>query len=127
MSDDVRQNEDVIEEQTIDLSSAESRRDFVTKLASAAGAIAAVGLVSSVAGQEADAAERTAAPVAAAKLKTDAQAVPRGVAAIQTQTLANGFALSLSGADIGNVLQREGLVKPGVSMDKVAVKLELST
>lgn len=127
MAKDAKKTKGTVVEQTVDLSSDESRREFVTKLASAAGAIAAVGLISGVVGQKADAAEPATARMATTNAKTAAPLVPRGVAAIKTQNLENGFAMSLSGGDIGKALQREGLVKPGVSADKVAVKLELST
>ena len=112
-------------EQEIDLGSEQSRREFVTKLASAAGAIAAAGLVSGAVSQEAEAAERVAAPAKTVKVAPVTRTA--GVAALKTEKLQNGFAMSVAGGDIGKALAREGLLPQGASADKVAVKLELST
>ena len=114
----------------VDLNSDDSRREFMTKVMGAAGAIAAAGLLGGAASQSASAETvrtRRAAPVAATAIATATAMQPAGAVALKSQKLKNGFALQMTGRDIGKVLQRENLLPRGASPDKVAVKLELST
>ena len=119
------------QEEQVDLSSDDSRREFMTKVMGAAGAIAAAGLLGGAASKSASAETvkmKRMAPVATtAPVAATAGMQPVGAVALKSQTLKNGFALQMSGANIGEVLQRENLLPRGASPDKVAVKLELST
>ena len=122
MADEKKINEETNE--TVEMDSEESRREFMTKVMGAAGAIAAAGVIGAAASGEASAAE------AVTMKAVERRAVPMqaaGAVALRSQKLDNGLALKMSGKNIGDVLQREGLLPHGASPDKVAVKLELST
>ena len=108
----------------VDLNSDDSRREFMTKVMGAAGAIAAAGILSGATSQPADA--QTAAVKRVERVGATAMR-PMGAVALKSQKLDNGLALQMSGGNIGKVLQRENLLPQGASPDKVAVKLELST
>jgi len=109
-------DEELTSEEEHSADTTDSRRDFLTKLASAAGAVVAAGLLT---GSEADAAEPVVArpPAAARNLK------PLGSAGIASSKLDNGMALSISNKQVVQSIAREalGINNPGAEVMELSL------
>lgn len=113
--------EDTAEEVQLDLNSEEARRQFLTKLAGAAGAVLAGGLLAGPAD-----AQVTAQPTVS---KQEVSVSRLRGTQVSFETLNNGIGLKLSGTQLTEALQREGLVPKAASMDPgkvMGIKLEWS-
>ena len=118
--------EEPIQDEQMNLDTEESRRAFVTKLASAAGAVLAAGLLTGGSGT-AEAAEVTAAPRTAA-VRQVGKVTPIAGTQVSYQTLKNGVGLNLSGSQLAETLKREGLMPNAASAagKVMSIKLEWS-
>jgi len=109
-------DEEVTSEEERSVDGADSRRDFLTKLASAAGAVVAAGLLT---GGEAEAqtAATRAAPATRASLKS------LGRANIASAKLKNGLALSVTDKQIVQSIAREslGINQPGAEVMELSL------
>jgi len=95
----------------------EGRRDFLTKAAAAAGAIAAAGMVSALLAAEAE-----AAPVAPAAVgqKIALREVP-----LQYQKLRNGHVIEIKSTELTDILAREGLIAGNLKGKQSLMRLEV--
>jgi hypothetical protein len=104
---------DVVEETTE--VSEQSRRDFIAKMVTAAGVVAAAGL----AAQGADALEFPKVEAAKVELNKDPTLIKWG-------KLSNGFRLTLSGAQIGQALQGAGVLTKSAKLENAKITIEFS-
>jgi hypothetical protein len=102
-------------------SSETSRREFVSKLVTAAGAAALAGLLTSAGADEAEA-DVQAPPQ---MIKIDKQQEWR-MGKFQTLKLNNGFRLSVSGRDLGTALKSAGLLQEGTNLDNATLTIEFT-
>ena len=86
----------------------EAKREFLTKLVTAAGAVAAAGVLSG--GGSAD----------------GATLIHKGVMKFTCDKHKGGFILRLSGPELGNALQRANLLTGAGSLDEVCLTLSWS-
>jgi hypothetical protein len=110
-----KESVDVVEETTE--VSEQSRRDFITKMVVAAGAVAAAGLVAGP--QSAD---------AAGDIKIDdvKGEIHKDVTQIKWGKIRNGFRLSLSGRQLGTALQGAGVLAQGANLENATLTIEFS-
>ena len=80
--------------------SEESRREFITKLVTTAGAVAAAGLLAGAASD----------PAAGAELTKIHKTTGNGTALLKYDKHVNGFRLTMSGPDLGRGLRQMGIV-----------------
>jgi len=111
-----KETADVVEETTE--VSEQSRRDFITKMVTAAGAVAAAGLVAST--QNADASDET--------LKIDGVKgdIHKSVTEVKWGKLSNGFKLTLSGMQVGQALQGAGVLTRTANLQDAKITIEFS-
>jgi hypothetical protein len=93
-----------------------SRRDFITKMVAAAGAVAVAGLAGTATSAGAD--ETKLTPIKLDK-HTDLVSLKMG-------KFRNGFRLSLTGSQIGEALKQVGVVTETADMSKATITIEFS-
>lgn len=113
------EEKEVVEEGLVEIPDS-SRREFVAKLMTAAGAIAIAGL----AGSSSEAAIST---IKEETLKVEAIKWD-SVRAVNFKfgKLTNGFQLVLSGRPIGDAMKNAGMVSPGMDLSNASIKIEFS-
>ena len=101
----------------------ESRRDFVTKLVSAAGAIALSGLAASAT----DAIKYT--EIKQSNVEDAANLKLSQIKVVQQKVykVANGFRMSFSGRAIGEALVAAGMVPANTNLENATITLEFTT
>lgn len=117
----------------------QTRREFVGKLVTAAGAAAIAGLMAGAAGESAQA-DVYKGPTDVLKIPglRQATAVDKDYyvsvdkhmpTSIQTLKLKGpeGFRVVVSGQEVGLALQQMGLLRPGVNLDNAKITIEFST
>jgi len=93
------------------------RRDFLTKAAAAAGAVAVAGIVSAMVGTEAEA----RAPIAAGVgQKVALKEVP-----LQYQKIQDGHVIELKSTELTDILAREGLIASNLKGKQSLMRLEV--
>lgn len=103
-------------EKVVEETSEQSRRDFITKMVTAAGAVAAAGLVAGA--QSADA--------ELGKIEYHKIEDLKNVTQIKWDKVRNGFRLTLSGRELGTALQGAGVLAQGVNLDNATLTIEFS-
>lgn len=103
---------DVVEETTE--VSEQSRRDFISKMVVAAGAVAAAGLA-------AQGAEALEFPKVETKIE-----LHKDPTLIKWGKLSNGFRLTLSGTQIGQALQGAGVLTKNAKLENAKITIEFS-
>ena len=96
------------------------RREFVTKLVTAAGAVAAAGLLAGSAG-ESTAAEAVSLHKSPSLLKTSS-----GAAIWKIGKVRSGFSLTVSGRELGNALRQAGLLDEGANVENAKLTIEFT-
>jgi hypothetical protein len=90
------------------------RREFVTKLVTAAGAVAAAGLLAGSAG------ESTAAEAVSLHKSSS------GTALWRIGKVRSGFSLTVSGRELGNALRQAGLLDEGANVENAKLTIEFT-
>lgn len=104
---------DVVEETTE--VSEQSRRDFITRMVTAAGAVAAAGLVAGAQGAD-----------AAGEIKIDDVKGEIHKTEVKWGKLVNGFRLTLSGKQVGAALQGAGVLTHSANLENAKIVIEFS-
>ncbi|MHB0999161.1 MAG: twin-arginine translocation signal domain-containing protein [Armatimonadota bacterium] len=121
--------EDVFSDEASD----QSRRDFVTKLVTAAGAIAVAGLVSNSAEADTVITRKTNGPDVIETSKTDGTVTTQTIKFDQSGTnqfkfgkFRNGFRVVMSGRELGLALRRYGVLNSDVNLENATITIEFS-
>ena len=104
-------------EETAVEESDQSKRDFITKLVTTAGAVAAAGLLAGAASDPA---------AGAAIIKGGVTIHKTGAAQFKYDKHKNGFSIVLSGPQLGDSLVRSGLLGEGANANTARITIEFS-
>jgi hypothetical protein len=114
-----------------------SRREFITKLVTTAGAVAAAGLVASAVGDVANADAIKIPGASTTVLKNNNVLVNKdrvaadkwnpGVSVTAKKYSPDGFRVVVSGKEVGQALQQAGLLRQGINLDNAQITIEFST
>ena len=94
----------------------QSKREFITKLVTTAGALAAAGLVAGAASEPAEGAIRLQKPDKSGT----------GTSLMKWDRHMNGFRLTMSGPDLGRGLQQVGIIDDGRNLSKAQLTIEFT-
>jgi len=114
---DEHKTQEPLEDQEVEVPEA-SRREFMTKLVTAAGVVAVAGLVGSA---EVSATNHKLPTSAAATHK-----LPTSAATVKWGKFKNGFRITLTGGDVGTALRQVGAVGENADMSKAKITIEFS-
>lgn len=113
-----------------------SRREFITKLVTTAGAVAAAGLIASGDAANADALKTpgtlgTTVHKETVVYKEGTEAIKwQGAKVSATRKVpgaSDGFRVVVSGKEVGQALQQAGLLRQGINLDNAKITIEFTT
>ena len=99
--------------------SEQSRREFISKIVAAAGAVAVAGLAGSAGSAQADTVKISGANT----IKIDEW---KDIVSMKIGKLRNGFRLSMTGHQIGEALKQAGVLTDSADMEKATITIEFS-
>jgi hypothetical protein len=106
-------------EQEADGGSEQSRREFITKLVTTAGAVAAVGLVAGAAEENAQ---------GASYLKLDKwHGNTDGAATFKFLKNVRGFRITMTGKQLGDAMKQAGLLQDDANPDNAQITIEFTS
>jgi hypothetical protein len=112
------------EEDVVELTE-ESRREFITKLIAAAGAVAAASFVAGGPSAGADL-HKVEGKVEYGKVEYDKVEALKDVVTLKYGKVRSGFRLSMSGRQLGTALNEVGLLQPGANLDNASITIEFT-